>query len=410
VQGPHQGHHAAAILLAQQEHCNMIGLTKSLALASLVACTATVTGASFFQSDSRPDSTDALAFSPATMAPAPMPPAKPKISTPTITCAPNGTDGAHVLDVTICAGATGLPAGFSIQMETCDELAAGPDGLLGTLDDNTWFGSDDPRLCKASFSGNANGTIYNLAAGQCLTVYAGAFELNNPQGYSASCTDPLECGTCYVFRAFGHATSSQLRSDYSANTSCTTASCGATGYSGCTKSKGYFSNLGVTNGTTQCALDFLGGSFVVGTTTFTSVAQIAAALSASGPGNTQRQAIALTLNLAVSDGGCANACDAGNPYPSGLGAAVLCGIVDGVTPLTGSSTFPVGSAALLNGTSVLAVLNETNSVLNGGTPTLGLTSAQLGDLCALLNLSFDGADGTCCGASDFGLSHLCTAP
>jgi hypothetical protein len=33
----------------------------------------------------------------------------------------------------------------------------------------------------------------------------------------------------------------------------------------------------------------------------------------------------------------------------------------------------------------------------------------LGDLCALLNLSFDGAgSGTCCGASAFGENHLFT--
>ena len=345
---------------------------------------------------------------------------KPGITTPTISCAPNGSDGKNVLDVTVCAplGGTGLPAGFSIQWMKCADFEA---------NGNQWFASDDPRLCKASFSGNASGTVYNLAAGACLTVHVGSFSIDNQQGYSATCETPLDCDTCYVFHAFGHATSKLGKSPFTPNSSCTTDACNLElppPFSGCTKSIGYYRNQGSTNGTDQCALDFLGGSFNVGPTTYNSVAAIVAGVTAPNGSNTTRQGLGLQVAIALSDGGCANYCNCvtedpdGVPnsgdeittcgiYPAGFGAAVLCGIVDGVTPLTGVTYFPVGSAALLNGKTVQQVMDEVNSVLNGNAPTLGLTDGQLGDLCALLNLSYDGAGtGECCGATDFGLNHL----
>ncbi len=86
---------------------------------------------------------------------------KGQIDTPQISCA-GGTQVSR--SITICAsnsgaGATGLPAGFSLQWMTCDDYAANA---------NQWFTSEDPRLSKASFSGNANASRYNLVASERL--------------------------------------------------------------------------------------------------------------------------------------------------------------------------------------------------------------------------------------------------
>src|SRR5215212_5756389 len=87
---------------------------------------------------------------------------KTKIDTPTISCA-GSTQASINIQVTAPSGAnaTGLPAGFSIQWITAEAYAAGPDGVPGTADDNSWPASDG-NLCKASFSGNANLSRYNL--------------------------------------------------------------------------------------------------------------------------------------------------------------------------------------------------------------------------------------------------------
>jgi hypothetical protein len=70
-------------------------------------------------------------------------------------------------------------------------------------------------LCKASFSGNANLSRYNLPAGGCVPVNLGEFLFD--EGASTNCARALVCGTDYVFRAFGHATNALNRSDFTAN-------------------------------------------------------------------------------------------------------------------------------------------------------------------------------------------------
>jgi hypothetical protein len=52
---------------------------------------------------------------------------------------------------------------------------------------NTWFDSDDARLCKASFSGNANLSRYNLLPGQCVIIRVGDILLDS----GASPTAPI---------------------------------------------------------------------------------------------------------------------------------------------------------------------------------------------------------------------------
>jgi hypothetical protein len=150
------------------------------------------------------------------------------MDTPTISC---GTATQASINIQVCAGATGAPADFSIQwMTEADYIANG----------NAWYLSDDPRLCKASFSGNANLSRYNLGAGECVTVNVGEFLFD--EGASTNCVNALECGTKYVFRAFAHANSSLNRSDFTANLTCSTLECGSEG--GCTFTQGYWKTHG----------------------------------------------------------------------------------------------------------------------------------------------------------------------
>jgi hypothetical protein len=69
-------------------------------------------------------------------------------------------------------------------------------------------------------------------------------------GTSASCIEPLLCGTDYVIHAFGHATSALNRSDFTANTTCSTQPC-TPPPSLCTLSQGYWR----THNETVCASD-----------------------------------------------------------------------------------------------------------------------------------------------------------
>lgn len=156
-------------------------------------------------------------------------PKKTAMDKPAISCA--GSTPASI-DIQSCAGATGTPAGFSLQWMTAADYAANGD---------VWFSSDDARLCKASFSGNANLSRYDLASGECVTVKVGDFLFD--EGTSTNCPDALACGTEYVFRAFAHATSTLNRSDFTANLSCSTASCGLPDGQ-CTYTQGYWKTHG----------------------------------------------------------------------------------------------------------------------------------------------------------------------
>lgn len=156
-------------------------------------------------------------------------PPKTKFDAPSLSCA--GSTAASI-NVQVCAGPSGAPAGFSLQWETAADYAA---------NGNIWFDSEDLRLCKASFSGNANLSRYNLGPNQCVTVDAGEFFFDN--GASTSCPGALLCGTAYVFRAFAHADSSANRSDFTSALQCSTLPC-QPGIEGCTYTQGYWKSHG----------------------------------------------------------------------------------------------------------------------------------------------------------------------
>jgi hypothetical protein len=156
-------------------------------------------------------------------------PPKAKFDAPSLSCAGST---ALSIDVQVCAGPSGAPAGFSLHWETAADYAA---------NGNVWFASEDARLCKASFSGNANLSRYNLGPNQCVTVDLGEFLFDN--GASTSCPGALLCGTEYVFSAFAHATSSSNRSDLTATLQCSTLPC-QPGTEGCTYTQGYWKTHG----------------------------------------------------------------------------------------------------------------------------------------------------------------------
>jgi len=151
-----------------------------------------------------------------------------------LTCA--GANTQSTIAITVTAGSTGAPAGFSIQWTTKAQLDA-----LGGV-----WPADTNAFCKASFSGvpygakntqQAGTNSYNLPANGSVTVYIGDLlndELNQQLGLSTNCTNGLTCGTQYVFRAFAHANSTMNRSAYSFLTDAcaTTAPCGNCGHLG----------------------------------------------------------------------------------------------------------------------------------------------------------------------------------
>jgi hypothetical protein len=125
-----------------------------------------------------------------------------------------------IIDLRITAGASGAPAGFSIQWMTQEALDA-----LGGI----WPASDDPSLCKASFSGKAYGNSYALAANQSIVITLGDLlaEYDNGgaiKGNNPDCEGQLACGTQYAFRAFAHADNVKNRSEFSFGV-CETAQC-----------------------------------------------------------------------------------------------------------------------------------------------------------------------------------------
>ncbi len=149
--------------------------------------------------------------------------AKGKMSTPIISCAGSGET---YIDVNVTGGSpTGAPAGFTIQWQTAGDYAqfGWPVDSSCPLDAEG-VPTCGESFCKASFSGNASGSTYNLAAGQSATVRIGALAPGN--GVAIDCPGgALLCAHNYVFRVFAHANSSKQRSDYTANLTCSTSDC-----------------------------------------------------------------------------------------------------------------------------------------------------------------------------------------
>lgn len=158
-----------------------------------------------------------------------------KMSTPLLdnndmTKVPPAVNTQGTIDVGVTGGSpTGAPAGFSLQW--CSNNPATPEAARCDPNNVVWPTSD--KVCKASFSGNANGMSYSLAAGARVVVTLGleAFldDFGNPIAgatISTNCPDLLVCGTTYAIHAFAHANSTYQKSNWTPDLLVATENCG----------------------------------------------------------------------------------------------------------------------------------------------------------------------------------------
>src|SRR6266567_4436209 len=150
---------------------------------------------------------------------------KPPLAPLTVLCF-SSTPGSITL--TIRAGATGTPAGFSVQWMKAADLAA-----LG----GRWP-SDENSFCGADFSGVPLCINYNLTPDAEVQIDV-SDSLIDACGTSNQCNMPLDCNTVYAFRAFAHANNQFQRSPFSYG-QCATAPCAAA--SACTHTQAYWKN------------------------------------------------------------------------------------------------------------------------------------------------------------------------
>lgn len=269
---------------------------------------------------------------------APKPP-KTQMDTPVITCGAGATQTS--INLQVCAGATtGAPAGFSVQWMTAADFAT----------NGGWYLSEDSRLCKASFSGNANLSRYNLGPGECVTVTAGEFLFDN--GASTNCLDALVCGTSYVFRAFAHANSTLNRSAFTADSTCSTLACDHA--AGCTLTQGYWKNhndlVCATDPGSPLCVNWPVTSLTLGTVSYNQ-AQLLSIFNTPAGGNglivLAHQLIAAKLNIANGADGSAVA-----------GAIVSADALIGglVVPPVGAGSLPPSATSAL--TTTLTNFNE----------------------------------------------------
>jgi hypothetical protein len=224
-------------------------------------------------------------------------PVKTKMDMPSVTCA-GSTQGS--INLQVCAGATGAPAGFTVQWMTKSAFIAN-----GSL-----WPADESGLCDGSFSGNANDSRYNLAPNGCVTVSIGDLLFDN--GTSASCTDDLVCGTDYVFRAFAHANSELKRSDFTATRQCSTLPCQAP-LAGCTYSQGFWKEHGPVGCNPSSGANLWPiTSLTIGTVNYTD-AQLCSIMQSPAAGNgllsLAHQLIAAKINIANGADGSVIAAD-----------------------------------------------------------------------------------------------------
>jgi hypothetical protein len=149
------------------------------------------------------------------------------------------TSAASNIAISVTAGQTGAPTGFSIQwMTLADYVALGSQWPVTLEVPNALA----PSFCKANFSGivPSSGCIpYNLHPRQSVTVVIGDDSLYDNCAVSSPCSGaPLLCNTAYVFRAFTVDATGQLR--VSDTITCATLPC-IVG-SSCTYSQGYWRN------------------------------------------------------------------------------------------------------------------------------------------------------------------------
>jgi hypothetical protein len=270
---------------------------------------------------------------------------KTKMDTPTLECAGST---ASSISIRVTAGATGAPAGFSIQwMTKADFDAYGWPVDSGCPLDVKSLPTCAPSFCKASFSGNANASSYNLGPGLGVVVQIGDTLFDDPGASSTCPSTPLRCGTTYVFRAFAHANSSLQRSEFTGNLDCKTLNCSDNG--GCTYTQGYWKTHGpIPTGNNSNEWPVTG--LTLGTVNYTDL-QLQSIFNTPAAGNglisLAHQLIAAKLNVAngADDSAVAGAIAAADALIGGL-----------VVPPVGTGSLANGATSALTGT--LTSFNE----------------------------------------------------
>ena len=251
-----------------------------------------------------------------------------KVATPGLSVA-DATPSSIYLTVT--AGSTGAPGGFSLQWMTLNDYLS-----YGWPVDSDCALGCAASFCKASFSGNANLSRYNLRAGESVTVNIGEMLFDN--GASTSCPGELECGTMYVFRAFAHANGSLYRSDFTPDFQAATDPCEENG--GCTYTQGYWKTHGPVP-TGNNSNEWPVTSMTLGNVSYTDL-QMQSIFDQPAAGN---GLIALAHQLMAAKLNIANGASSAAIGPTIAAADAL--IANKVVPPVGTSTLSPGSTSSL---------------------------------------------------------------
>jgi len=194
-----------------------------------------------------------------------------QLSAPSIGCAKS----THTtIWVQVCAGASGAPAGFTIEWTTLEAYQGGT-----------------PDFCKAYYKA----PTYALEPGECIYIEIGNFPASDVE-VTCKVTELL-CDTAYVFRVYANATQTEKQSPYSGITVCYTEPCPK---NGCTHTLGYWkihSPIPTGNNVNEWPVS----SLILGTVTYTDL-QLLAILNTSVAGNglisLAHQLIGAKLNIA----------------------------------------------------------------------------------------------------------------
>jgi hypothetical protein len=300
-------------------------ISVSIRIAALVALTTACTGGGSYQNDG----STILASK------------KAALNTPVLSC---GSSTQTTININVKAGASGAPAGFSLQWMTSSDFVT----------NGGFFLSEDGRLCKASFSGVPKSTInrFSLAPNASTTVEAGNL-FDEELGVSFNCNDDLTCGTTYVFRSFAHndPVSGAGKSALTETLSCSTLACEAD--ISCTLTQGYWKTHGYIptgNNVNEWAQDVNDNGMLLGNVLY-SAAQLQAIFDTPAAGNglivLAHQLIAAKLNIL-------NGAD-----PSAISASIALAdilIANNVIPPVGANSLPNSATSSLSGS--LASYNE----------------------------------------------------
>jgi hypothetical protein len=210
---------------------------------------------------------------------------------PSLSCV---SSGQFEVTLKACAGASGAPAGITVQWEE-----------KSIFDQYGWLSSDDPRLCALSLSGQPSlqhpgASRWELGPNECQEILIGDINFDETGVSGANCgLDPLKCGTDYVFRSFAHAGRGFGRSDWSADQVCSTQPCPS---GGCNFTQGYWKTHGPVGCTTGNNTDqWPVNTLTLGSVSYTDV-QLCSILNTPAGGNGMlslaHQLIAAKLNLA----------------------------------------------------------------------------------------------------------------